>query len=112
MLAVMRLLLAMISVGLLCACGASAHAISPVRVSGTVARVCPGPARVGPPHCLQSAVLSAPGHRVTVHGRFTVTLPPGRYHVTVDRCAQRAPLTVEHAISRLRLAPLGCAFPA
>lgn len=112
MLAVMRVLLATISVGLLCACGASAHMISPVRVSGTVERICPGPATDGPPHCLQSAVLSDPGHRVTVRGRFSVSLPPGRYHVTVDGCAQRAPLTIRHAVAGLRLAPLGCAFPA
>lgn len=112
MLAVMRLLAAMISGWLLCACGASAREVSPVRVSGTVARVCPGPARVGPPHCLQSAVLSAPAHRVTVRGRFTVTLPPGRYQVTVDGCRQRMPLNIRHAVSGLRLAPLGCAFAA
>ena len=113
MLAVMRVLLSTISIGLLAAggaCGASAHQLSPVRVSGTVQRVCPGPATVGPPHCLQSAVLTSPGHRITVRGRFSVTLPPGRYGLTVDGCRQ-TPLTIEHAVSGLRLAPRGCAFP-
>ena len=108
----MRLLLVTVSVGLLCACGASALQFSPVKVSGTVERVCPGPARVGPPHCLQTAVLSGPGRRVTVRGRFTVSLPPGRYHVTVDGCRLRTPLDIKHAVSGLRLAPLGCAYPA
>lgn len=113
MLAVVRLLLATISVALLCACGASAHQVSPVKVSGTVARVCPGPPVAGrPPTCLQTAVLSAPGRRVTVRGRFTVTLPPGRYLVTVDGCQQRTPLVIKHAVSGLRLAPAGCAYPA
>jgi hypothetical protein len=113
MLVVMRLLLGTISVGLLCACGASAHQINPVKVSGTVARVCLGPPVAGrPPRCLQTAVLSNPGHGVTVRGRFTVMLPPGRYRVTVDGCPQRAPLIIKRAVSGLRLAPMGCAFPA
>ena len=112
MLAGMRLLLGTISVGLLCACGASAHQLSPVRVSGTVERVCPGPLLAGrPPQCLQSAVLSGPGRPVTVRGRFSVTLPRGRYRVTVDGCRQHTPINIEHAVSGLRLAPLGCAFP-
>jgi hypothetical protein len=98
---------------LLCACGASAHQVSRVKVSGTVQRVCPGPPVAGrPPTCLQTAVLSGPGGRVTVRGRFTVMLVPGRYHVTVDGCAQRTPLTITRPVSGLRLVPVGCAFPA
>jgi hypothetical protein len=113
MLDVMRWLLAMIAVGLLCACGASAHQLKPVRVSGTVQRVCFGPPVAGrPPTCLQTAVLSAPGRRVTVRGNFSVLLKPGRYHVTVDGCPQSAPLTITRPISGLRLVPRGCAFPA
>ncbi len=113
MLAGVRWLLGTISVGLLCACGASAHPLGPVKVSGTVARVCPGPPVAGrPPTCLQTAVLSGPGRRVTVRGRFTVMLAPGRYRVTVDGCAQRTPLIIKRPVSGLRLFPQGCAFPA
>ncbi len=108
-----RTLLATISLAwALCACGASAHQPAPVPVSGTVERVCPGPLVAGsPPHCLQSAVLSGSGRRVTVRGRFTVKLAPGRYRVTVDGCPQRTPLTITRALTGLRLSPIGCAYP-
>jgi hypothetical protein len=108
-----RTLLATISLAwALCACGASAHQLAPVQVSGTVARVCPGPLVAGrSPRCLQSAVLSGPGRRVTVRGHFTVKLAPGRYHVTVDGCPQRAPLAISRPVSGLRLSPIGCAYP-
>jgi hypothetical protein len=95
-----------------CGCGASAHPPNPVQISGTVERVCPGPLVAGHPRrCLQTAALSGGGRRVAVQGRFTVTLPPGRYRLTVDGCARRSPLTITRPVSGLRLSPIGCAFP-
>jgi hypothetical protein len=80
-------------------------------VSGTVARVCPGPIVAGrAPRCSDGAVFARTGKHWTVHGRFTVRLPRGTYEVTIDNCAVKRRVTVTHRISGLKLAPR-CAIP-
>ncbi len=51
-------------------------------------------------------------HRYTVRGRFSIVLPRGRYHLSVDGCAQRGFYVVRHVMRGMHLAPRGCFYPA
>jgi hypothetical protein len=94
------------------ACGSSAAtatggaAPSTFRVSGTVARVCPGPIIVGArQRCYDRAVFKLGNKRWTVQGRFAIRLPRGSYAITVDNCASPQRLKISRAVSGLRLIP-------
>lgn len=81
------------------------------QVSGSVARVCPGPIIVGrAPRCSNVAVFTRAGDRWSVHGHFTIRLAPGAYEVTIDNCADKQRVAVMHRISGLKLVP-HCAVP-
>jgi hypothetical protein len=84
-----------------------------VLVSGTVATVCPGPPESWhQPRCLRTATFRRGTHRYTVRGHFSILLPRGRYHLSVDGCAQRGFYVVRHAMRGVHLAPRGCFYPA
>ncbi len=83
---------------------------APVRLTGTVERVCSGPLRPGVvARCANSAVLQRAGARLTVHGRFSVLLSPGSYVVTIDGCRATQTLRVSEPMT-VRLSPM-CAYP-
>jgi hypothetical protein len=113
-----------LTIGLTMACGSAARDTrtsgsiasgSPtrttVRVSGAVARSCPGTIIVGqPPRCSDRAVFTRGHKHVTVRGKFVVRLTPGTYHVTVDSCAHDQTLRIKRAVSGLKLVP-HCPLP-
>jgi hypothetical protein len=118
------LVIGCLMIGLTMACGSAARDTrvgssiasgSPthttVRVSGTVARSCPGPIIVGQQQrCSDRAVFTRGHKHVTVHGKFVVRLTPGTYHVTVDSCTNDQTLRIKHAVSGLKLVPR-CPLP-
>ena len=82
-----------------------------VRVSGEVARSCAGPFVLGRPRrCSDRAAFERNSSRVVVHGKFSIRLRSGTYHVSVDSCINQQTLTITRAIAGLRLVP-GCALP-
>ncbi len=82
-----------------------------VRVSGEVARSCFGPLIQGRARpCSNRAVFERNGSRLTVNGRFAISLRPGNYRVSVDTCVNQQTLRVHRAIMGLKLVPR-CALP-
>jgi hypothetical protein len=78
-----------------------------VRVTGQVTRSCVGPLVFGRPRrCFDRAVFARNGKRVSVRGRFSVRLRPGRYRVSVDTCIDQETVYVKKkAIVGLKLIP-------